>query len=100
MKTKQQKQAEAIERDAAWRDLSPKQQLTALDQRLGKGIGAKKQRLRIWKRIVSNSQDPCKEATNYGVDSLPPPLRLAIAYGIGPEKLKEILENPNVDSDS
>lgn len=32
--------------------------------------------------------------------TLPPPLRLAIAYGAGPEKLKEILENPNVDSDS
>jgi hypothetical protein len=38
---------EAEAREAAWRALSPKEQLAALDARLGKGQGAKKQRARI-----------------------------------------------------
>ena len=86
---KQSKRIEAAERNAKWANLSPRQQMDALDKRLGKGVGANKQRARIRARIISND----------GVDSLPLPLRLAIAYGVGPEKLKEILENPNVDSD-
>lgn len=41
------KASEANERNAAWAKLSPAQQLEALDRRLGKGIGAQKQRARL-----------------------------------------------------
>lgn len=41
------KQREAKERNADWATLSPKQQLEMLDRRLGKGVGAKKQRNRL-----------------------------------------------------
>jgi hypothetical protein len=34
-----------------WRSLTPQQQLTELDRRLGKGIGAKKQRARIAEQL-------------------------------------------------
>ena len=30
-----------------WRELTPQQQLAALDERLGKGLGARKQRRRL-----------------------------------------------------
>ena len=44
------RQKEAIERNKAWDLLTPKEQLEDLDKRLGKGVGAKKQRARIqWK---------------------------------------------------
>jgi len=43
----QHKRAEATERNDAWRKLTPKQQLASLDGRLGKNVGAKKQRQRI-----------------------------------------------------
>ena len=45
------KQKEAIERNEAWAQLTPEQQITDLDRRLGKGIGAKKQRARIQYKI-------------------------------------------------
>lgn len=38
---------EAEERNSAWSKLSPKEQLTRLDQVLGKGVGATRQRARI-----------------------------------------------------
>ena len=52
MNTKQQ---EAIERNEYWAQLTPEQQIANLDRRLGKGIGAKKQRARIQNKI-SNPQ--------------------------------------------
>ena len=52
MNTKQQ---EAIERNEYWAQLTPEQQLADLDRRLGKDIGAKKQRARIQNKI-SNPQ--------------------------------------------
>ena len=45
------KQKEAIERNEAWAQLTPKQQIADLDRRLGKDIGAKKQRARIQYKI-------------------------------------------------
>ena len=51
MNTKQIKQTEAIVRNEAWAKLTYKQQLADLDRRLGKGIGAKKQRAKIQYKI-------------------------------------------------
>ena len=51
MNTKQIKETEAKERNEAWAKLTPEQQLASLDERLGKGIGAKKQRARIQYKI-------------------------------------------------
>ena len=45
------KQREAIERNETWTKLTYEQQLEDLDRRLGKGIGAKKQRARIQHKI-------------------------------------------------
>jgi hypothetical protein len=41
------KRKEAEERQTAWKALDYKAQLDALDRRLGKGVGAKKQRAKI-----------------------------------------------------
>jgi hypothetical protein len=51
MNTKQIKQTEAAVRNEAWAKLTPEQQLESLDNRLGKGIGAKKQRAKIQYKI-------------------------------------------------
>ena len=51
MNTKQIKQTEAIVRNEAWAKLTYEQQLASLDERLGKGIGAEKQRARIQYKI-------------------------------------------------
>jgi hypothetical protein len=45
------RRAAAEERQEAWAKMTPQQQLKALDGRLGKGVGAKKQRARIQERI-------------------------------------------------
>ena len=45
------KNTEAIERNEAWAQLTHEQQIADLDRRLGKGIGAKKQRARIQYKI-------------------------------------------------
>ena len=45
------KQQEAFDRNKIWAQLTPEQQLNSLDERLGKGIGAKKQRARIQYKI-------------------------------------------------
>jgi hypothetical protein len=41
------KRSEAVERNAGWSELSPQKQLAELDRRLGKGVGARKQRARL-----------------------------------------------------
>ena len=51
MNTKQIKETEAIVRNEAWAKLTYEQQLADLDRRLGKGIGAKKQRAKIQYKI-------------------------------------------------
>ena len=45
------KQQEAFDRNKIWAQLTTEQQLNSLDERLGKGIGAKKQRARIQYKI-------------------------------------------------
>ena len=45
------KNTEAIARNEYWAQLTPKQQLESLDSRLGKDIGAKKQRAKIQYKI-------------------------------------------------
>lgn len=40
---------QALERQASWAKLTPTQQLNELDRRLGKGVGAKKQRAKLTK---------------------------------------------------
>ena len=49
------KNTEAIARNEYWAQLTPEQQLADLDSRLGKDIGAKKQRAKIQSKI-SNPQ--------------------------------------------
>ena len=51
MQNKEHKNKEAIERNSYWVSLTPQQQLESLDVRLGKGIGAKKQRAKIQAKI-------------------------------------------------
>ena len=46
-RNKEERKREAITRNEAWKQLSLQDQLEDLDRRLGKGIGAKKQRTRI-----------------------------------------------------
>jgi hypothetical protein len=41
------KRAEATERNEAWASMSAQKQLAELDRRLGKGVGARKQRARL-----------------------------------------------------
>ena len=51
MNTKHIKETEAKVRNEAWAKLTPEQQLESLDNRLGKGVGAKKQRAKIQYKI-------------------------------------------------
>ena len=51
MQNKEFKNKEAIERNYYWTSLTPQQQLESLDTRLGKGVGAKKQRAKIQAKI-------------------------------------------------
>lgn len=44
---RQERIKEADERNQAWRALSPEKQLQSLDERLGVGIGAKRQRTKL-----------------------------------------------------
>jgi hypothetical protein len=48
---KEAKTTDAVGRSEAWNNLSPQEQLKVLDSRLGKGVGAKKQRVRLASRL-------------------------------------------------
>ena len=50
---KRQKAQASVE---AWRMLSPKQQMAILDERLGKGVGAVKQRAKIQSLIDAEKE--------------------------------------------
>jgi hypothetical protein len=47
---------EAEERQAERDKLTPEQQLTTLDKRLGSDIGAISERLRLMRQVIANSQ--------------------------------------------
>lgn len=47
MKSKEQKRKECEARVEKWRLLSPQEKLNVIDQRLGVGIGAKKERAKL-----------------------------------------------------
>ena len=51
MKAKEIKRREGAERTEYWRGLSPTTQLSDLDRRLGKGVGARRQRTMISARM-------------------------------------------------
>ena len=55
------KKQEAFDRNKAWAQLTPEQQLEDLDRRLGKGVGAKKQRARIQYKIDNPQVEIQKE---------------------------------------
>ena len=58
------KQQEAFDRNKIWAQLTPEQQLNSLDERLGKGIGAKKQRARIQYKIDNPQIEVQREKKN------------------------------------
>ena len=47
MKPKEVKRTEGAERNEYWRSLTPAQKIASLDARLGKGVGAKRQREKL-----------------------------------------------------
>jgi hypothetical protein len=55
-KTREDRQAQAQYRNEEWAGLSFEQQITALDQRLGVGQGAVKQRARIQAKMEAASK--------------------------------------------
>lgn len=67
------KRSEAKERQEVWSKLSPKEQLAALDARLGKGIGATKQRARLQnlidrpKQVAKAPKEEIKQETAPGL---------------------------------
>ena len=50
-RSRSERKMEAEQRNEAWKLLSPQQQLKSIDLRLGKDIGAKKQRAQIQYKI-------------------------------------------------
>jgi hypothetical protein len=58
MQSKNQKQTDGAERNAAWRALSPQAQLHALDGRLGVGKGAARQRAKLLDMIHNRTPAP------------------------------------------
>ena len=55
-KRKTEKQQEALIRNEVWSELELYEQLDKLDKRLGKGVGAKKQRAKIQDKIDKPSK--------------------------------------------
>lgn len=47
MKARELRKSEAVERKAIYTELSPSQKLARIDERLGKGVGAQKERQRL-----------------------------------------------------
>jgi len=58
MKSIVQKTEEGQERNDAWRALSPSEQLADLDRRLGKGVGATRQRKKLASELEPTNDPP------------------------------------------
>ena len=61
-RSRNERRMEAEQRNEAWKLLSLDQQLESIDLRLGKGVGAKKQRTRIQYKIDHPQIDIQREA--------------------------------------
>jgi len=59
---KEQLRKEAAERLESWQAKSPVEQLKALDERLGEGVGATKQRTRLQEKIAEAAKAASNEA--------------------------------------
>lgn len=64
-----QKRADAEERQAGRNTLSPQQQLEVLDRRLGAGVGAVKERLRLRTIIDERKNQEAKQKKDAAVSS-------------------------------
>lgn len=62
MKSVNQKREEGAKRDALWASLTPAEQMRELDRRLGKGVGATRQRARIQSIIDAAQASPVPQA--------------------------------------
>ena len=56
MKNKEQKREEAKERRKIRNNRSPQEQLRLLDKKYGKGLGSRKERLRLSEKIKKNKK--------------------------------------------
>lgn len=59
--SKEERRAAAKARNDRWAIKGPKEQLADLDRRLGKGVGAAKQRAKILKRIAEEQRGKAKK---------------------------------------
>lgn len=64
MQSRIQKQEAAVKRVLAWQEMTPMAQLAELDQRLGVGVGAKRQRAVLAARIEKMSGRDNAAVTN------------------------------------
>lgn len=58
---REERRKDAEQRNTAWNNLTPQQQLAALDSRLGAGQGAQKQRAKIEKLLRKTKQKGDKD---------------------------------------
>jgi hypothetical protein len=83
--TKDARRERAEKRNEDWSNLSPQRQLADLDARLGKGVGATKQRAKLQAKI--DSAPVKKQKTE------PTPTQQVIESNQAPPKKKESKEN-------
>jgi len=67
MKSKETKRKESADRVEKWQSLTPQQQLNLIDERLGKGIGAKRQRAKLAELLPKPVIEPVVQGT---IDSI------------------------------
>ena len=65
---KQQRRKESEVRTFAWQECTPQEQLVLLDSRLGKGVGAVKQRARLAAKMAAAAKPPKVETKKNGPD--------------------------------
>jgi len=70
-----ERKPEALSRQEAWASLTTKEQLKALDLRLGKGVGAARQRLRL--KGIQAASAPAEVHAPEAVEEAPSPKKKA-----------------------